>query len=93
MRLVDAMPDNVQRDHFSPLVTGAHVSVDVAAQIAAVPAIRALESRILPAGVQQVPAQAVFPLEGAAARGARVHEMLSGGKVEGPQFRHQELVT
>lgn len=92
--LVDAMPDNVQRDHFSPLVTGAHVSVDIAAQIAAVPAIRALESRVLPADIQQMPVEAVFPLEGASARETRVQRVLSGDKVEGLQVRrHQELVT
>lgn len=53
----------------------AHVPVNVAAQLAPVAAVGALEARILPARVQQVPAEAVLPLEAAVAARAAVAQV------------------
>lgn len=90
MQLVGATSDNVERVHLSLLVIPAHVFVDIATQCAATLTIWALESRVLSADVQQMPAKAVLPLERAIACGTRMHP-LSG---EGLQFCHQKhMVT
>lgn len=65
----------------------AHVSIDIAAQFAAISTVRALESRFFPASVQQMPTQAALLLEDAIALRARVL-FLSGDKVKGLQLRH-----
>lgn len=80
MWFLDTIPDDVHRVHLTPLVTVAHVPVDVAAQVAAVFAVGTLESRFLATGVQQMPAQAALLLEDATALRARVL-FLSGDRV------------
>lgn len=84
MRFHDTILDDVHRIHFILLVTIAYVSIDIAAQVATISAVWALESRFFPAGVQQMPAQAAFLLEDTVTLLARVLFL----KVEGMQLRH-----
>lgn len=89
MWLVNVTSDNIKCVYLSLLVISTHVFVNIATQIATTLAIRALESRALSAGIQQMPAKAVLPLEHAIACGARIHS-LSG---EGLQFCHEKLLV
>lgn len=90
MRFRDTIPDDVHRIHFIPLVTIAYMSIDIAAQIATVSAVRALESRFFSAGIQQMPAQTAFLLEDTATLRARVLLL----KAKRLQLRHEiHLVT
>lgn len=73
------MSDDVHGENLTLLVGGADVPVDVTAKLAAVPAVRALEPWILAAGIEQVPVEAVLPLECAIARWAgmmHVHDLV-----------------
>lgn len=56
-------------------MVGTHVPVNVAAQLTAVIAVGTLEARVLPARVQQVPGEAVLPLEAAVATGTTVAQV------------------
>lgn len=82
--LVDTVPDDVHGENLALLVGGADVSVDVTAKLATVPAVRALEPWILTTGVEQVPVEAVLPLEDAIARWAgmvHVHDFVVSWQV------------
>lgn len=71
-RFHDTISDDIHRIHLVPLVTVAHVSIDIAAQVAAISTVRALESRLFPASVQQMPTQTALLLEDTIAIRARV---------------------
>lgn len=75
MWLVNVMSNNIECVHLSLLVTFTHVFVNIATQIATTLAIRAFESRALSAGIQQMPAKTVLPLEHAIACRARIHPL------------------
>lgn len=73
--LLDAALDHVDGQHLAPLVIRTDVPVNVAAQFTPVAAVGTLEARLLPARVQQVPAEAVLPLEAAVAARATVAQV------------------
>lgn len=64
---IDAVSDDVHGENLALLVSGSNVSVDVTAEFAPIPTVRTVESWILPAGIQQMSAEAILPLKGAIA--------------------------